>query len=90
MGYDERYRIDGLNWYSSCTNIDDVFSWFSPDDIKYLCDNGFDLLRYLAVDYVEFDKETVFRKDTALKREKISLETLINQCDPGDRRKVLI
>lgn len=60
MGYDERYHIDGKNWFSSCSNKEDLLHWYSKEDAKYLIDNGFVFTRYLAVDYHEFELETVF------------------------------
>lgn len=76
MGYDERYRADGKSWYSSCSNKEDLLHWFSLEDFNYLIENGFVFLRYLATDYTEYPKETVFIKETALKREEIDINSL--------------
>ena len=48
-------------------------------DANYLINNGFVFTRYLATDYIEYPtKETVFLKETALKREEIDINELFN------------
>lgn len=76
MGYDARYHIDGKNWFSSCSNIEDLLHWYSKEDAQYLLDNGFVFTKYLATDYHEFELETVFLKETSLKREVIDFMKL--------------
>lgn len=39
---------------------------------------GFVIPKYLAVDYVKYDKETVFLKDTALARVEIDIDEFDN------------
>ena len=48
MGYDERYHIDGKNWFSSCSKIEDLLHWYSKEDAKYLLANGFVFTKYLV------------------------------------------
>lgn len=81
MGYDERYHIDGKNWFSSCSNKEDLLHWYSKEDAEYLIENGFVFTRYLAEDYHEFALETVFLKETCLAREEISFEELFKEKD---------
>lgn len=77
MDYDERYHVDGKNWYSSCSNKDDLLHWYSLEDANYLINNGFVFTKYLAKDYIEYPtKETVFLKETALAREEIDINEL--------------
>lgn len=76
MGYDERYKPDGLNGYSSCSNIEDLWNWYSYDDAKELIKMGFKFYKYASTDYCEYPKETVFLKDKALARIEIPIETL--------------
>lgn len=78
MGYDERYHKDGKCWFSSCSKKEDLTHWYSLQDALDLIKNGFVFTRYLAVDYVEYDLETTFLKETALKREVISIEELFS------------
>lgn len=78
MGYDERYHIDGKNWFSSCSNIEDLLHWYSKEDAQYLLDHGFVFTKYLAVDFHEFELETVFLKDTALMRVEIDFMSLFD------------
>ena len=68
MGYDERYHIDGKNWFSSCSNVEDLLHWYSKEDAEYL-----------ARDYHEFELETVFLKETAEKREVIDFLSLFKE-----------
>lgn len=78
MGYDPRYHKDGKNWFSSCSNKEDLMHWYSIEDAKELIANGFVFTRYLAEDYVEYPLETTFLKETALAREEINIEELFN------------
>ena len=73
MGYDPRYKMDGKDWFSSCSNMDDLLHWYSVDDVRVLKENGFVMRRYLAVDYVEYEKETTFLKETCIMRKYVPL-----------------
>lgn len=80
MDYDERYHVDGKNWFSSCSTKEDLLHWYSLEDANYLIDHGFVFTRYLAQDYIEYPtKETVFLKETALAREEIDINELFNK-----------
>lgn len=74
MNYDERYQKDGRNWYSSCSNKEDLTHWFSFEDAKNLEKQGFVFVKYLATEYYEYPLETPFIKDTALDRQVIAVE----------------
>jgi len=78
MDYDPRYHKDGKNWFSSCSNKEDLLHWYSLEDAKKLIEGGFVFTRYLAVDYIEYPLETTFLKETALKREEINIEGLFS------------
>lgn len=73
MDYDPRYKQDGRNWFSSCSNRDDLLHWYSLEDAKNLIANGFVFTRYFATEYHEYDLETVFIKETSLYREEINI-----------------
>lgn len=81
MGYDERYKKDGRDWYSSCSNKEDLMHWYSVQDALELMNRGFVFTRYLATEYVEYELETTFIKETALAREVISIEDLFRRPD---------
>lgn len=76
MGYDKRYHIDGRNWFSSCSNIEDLSHWYSLEDALELIKQGFVFTKYLATEYIEYDKETVFIKETALERVEIDIREI--------------
>jgi hypothetical protein len=76
MGYDARYHKDGKNWFSSCSHIEDLAHWYSLEDAQNLIANGFVFTKYLAVDYVEYDLETTFLKETALERVELRIEDI--------------
>lgn len=76
MGYDKRYHKDGRNWFSSCSHCEDLSHWFSLDDAKELIANGFVFTRYLATEYIEYELETIFIKESSLKREEINIEDI--------------
>ena len=73
MDYDWRYKQDGRDWFSACSKKEDLMHWYSLEDAKTLIDKGFVFTRYLATEYHEYDLETVFIKETALKREEIDI-----------------
>ena len=76
MGYDERYQKDGRQWFSSCSNKEDLLHWYSIQDAYNLINNGFVFTRYLATEYLEYPMETTFIKDTCLAREEINIGDL--------------
>lgn len=76
MGYDARYHKDGKNWFSSCSRKEDLMHWYSLENALDLIQKGFVFTRYLATEYIEYELETTFIKDTALAREVISIEEL--------------
>ena len=78
MDYDKRYKQDGRDWFSSCSNKEDPLHWYSLEDAKMLLANGFVFTRYLATEYHEYEQETVFIKETSLKREVIDIFDLFN------------
>lgn len=79
MDYDWRYKQDGRDWFSSCSNIEDLLHWYSKEDATKLMNNGFVFTRYLATEYVEYPMETVFIKETCLKREEIDFLSLFDK-----------
>ena len=78
MGYDWRYQQDGKSWWSSCSNKSDLTHWYSKEDAQRLIDAGFVFTRYLATEYHEYENETVFLKESCLKREELSLEEVFD------------
>lgn len=78
MEYDERYQQRGKNWFSSCSTIEDLLHWYTLQNAKELVARGYRFSKYLAVDYVEYEKETVFLKETCLDRVTLQLEELFN------------
>lgn len=79
MDYDWRYQQRGKQWFSSCTNKEDLMHWYSMEDAKTLLERGFVFTRYLATDYIEYELETVFLKETSLKREEIDIAALFSK-----------
>lgn len=77
MGYDERYRKDGRSWHSSCSNKEDLAHWYSLKDALDLIERGFVFARYLATEYIEYENETTFIKETCLAREVIDIEGIM-------------
>lgn len=78
MGYDERYHLNGRNWFSSCSKREDLSHWYSLEDALALIERGFVFTRYLATEYVEYEVETCFIKETSLAREEIDIKELFN------------
>lgn len=80
MGYDERYHKDGRSWFSSCSKKEDLMHWYSLRDALDLIAEGFVFTRYLATEYVEYELETTFIKETSLAREVIDIKELF-KCE---------
>lgn len=76
MGYDERYKKDGRDWFSSCSHIEDLAHWYSLGDALLLIEKGFVFTRYLATEYIEYENETTFIKETSLAREIINIKEI--------------
>ena len=76
MDYDERYHKDGKTWHSSCSNKEDLSHWYSLQDALELIANGFVFTRYLATEYVEYEMETTFIKETSLAREVLDIRDI--------------
>ena len=79
MDYDTRYHKDGRNWFSSCSKKEDLLHWYSLQNALDLINNGFVFTKYLATEYVEYEFETTFIKDSCLAREEIDIEKLFNK-----------
>ena len=62
MDFDPEYTRDGINWYSGCSEMSDIFQWFSPKEIAHLEREGFGLFRF-ETDYVrDYFGHQVFSK----------------------------
>lgn len=79
MGYDWRYQQDGKSWWSSCSDKADLTHWYSRDDARLLVESGFVFTRYLANEYHEYENETVFLKESCLKREELSIDEVFDE-----------
>ena len=82
MDHDERYKQDGRDWFSSCSNKEDLLHWYSLKDAEELIKRGFVFTRYLATEYHEYENETVFIKESALVREEIDIFELFGKTKP--------
>ena len=80
MGYDERYHKDGRNWHSSCSRKEDLTHWYSLQDALDLISNGFVFAMYLATEYVEYELETTFIKETSIERRIIDIQELFGKA----------
>lgn len=76
MGYDERYHKDDRDWFSSCSRKEDLSHWYSFEDALALLEEGFVFTRYLATEYVEYENETTFIKETSLLREELDIKEI--------------
>lgn len=81
MGYDVRYKIGNKDWYSSCSKKEDLTYWYSIENARELLQKGFRFSKYLAVDYIEYEKETTFLKETCLIRVTLNIEEVFHEGD---------
>lgn len=79
MGYDERYQQEGKSWYSACTKLEDLTHWYSIENAKDLMSKGFKFFRYLAYEYVEYEKETVFLKESVIDKVEMTFDEVFNE-----------
>lgn len=82
MDHDERYKQGGRDWFSSCSNKEDLLHWYSLKDAEELIKKEFVFTRYLATEYHEYENETVFIKDSSLVREEIDIFELFGKTKP--------
>ena len=82
MDHDERYKQNGRDWFSSCSNKEDLLHWYSLRDAEELLKKGFVFTRYLATEYHEYENETVFIKESALVRKEIDIFELFGKTKP--------
>lgn len=68
MGYDPRYHKDSKTWYSSVPTKEKMRQWFRYEDMERFIRNGYVLYSYLAREYIHYESETCFVKDTAIDR----------------------
>lgn len=68
MDYDPRYHKDSKTWHSSAPTKTKMKTWFRYEDIERFTRNGYVLYSYLATEYIHYDAETCFIKDTAIDR----------------------
>lgn len=83
MDYDPRYKKDGRGWFSSCSNKEDLLHWYSIEDVRALREDGFVMCQYLATEYVEYEMETTFIRETCLTRRRIPLAILWPEIQEG-------
>lgn len=76
MGYDERYKKNGKDWFSSCSNKEDLLHWYSLEDANTLITKGFVFKTYLATEYEEYENETTFIKDSCLDEKILDINEL--------------
>lgn len=79
MDYDSRYQEGDKDWFSACSQLEDLTYWFSIEDAKQLVERDFVFTKYLAQDYREYDKETVFLKEAALDRVVLNVDEIFNR-----------
>jgi hypothetical protein len=78
MGYNPRYRTEGLEWFSGTDNIEDMKHWFSERDALELFQNGYKLYVFDALHVLQVEHETMFTKASVLDKREIPLDTIWN------------
>lgn len=71
--------MSGKNWFSSCSREEDLAHWYSLEDAEWLIAHGFHFTMWLAVDYTEYENETVFLKETCLDMKEIDIKTIMKE-----------
>lgn len=60
----EHYRQQGKEWYSGCSRKEDMFHWFSKDDITALNQDGYKLYEFEADEFIEEEFQTIFTRES--------------------------
>lgn len=79
MDYDPRYTKDNRIWHSAGKDKTAMQYWFCHEDVEKLIHNGFVLYRYLATEYIHYEHETCFIKETSLTRELLNPYEIFDQ-----------
>jgi len=40
------YQADGVSWYSGCSTLEDIYQWFSPEEMVKMRGVGFKLVMF--------------------------------------------
>ena len=61
----DKYRTNGMKWYSSCATLEGLRSWFSEIDVQELLSLGFWITTFNTPLWIELAKgEFIFPKET--------------------------
>lgn len=69
MPYDE----DLIDWLSATDSLEDLFNWFTREDIKKLSEFGYSVLVYETDDFKQYKNHLVINKQTSKLLEKIEI-----------------
>ena len=74
----ELHRKDGEIWNSAGKSIENMNSWFSPQDALNLYNNGFKLFQFEVNMYQELENEVLFCRKGIISQKEIPLEDVWN------------
>lgn len=67
------YDPDIIGWLSATDTLEDLFNWFSEDDILKLEEHGYSITLYEAVEYRFHNNHWLIKQDSSTLRECVSL-----------------
>lgn len=74
----ELYRKDSEIWNSAGKSIENMNSWFAPQDALNLYNNGFKLFQFEVNMYQELENEILFCRKGIISQKEIPLENVWN------------
>lgn len=74
----ELHRKGGDIWNSAGASIEQMNSWFAPQDAVNLLNNGFKLFKFEVSEFQELEHEILFTRKGIIAQDEIALETVWN------------
>lgn len=74
----ERYGQFGRRWFSGCVDSASLNAWFSTNDARELCENGYKLYKFKATEYQIEEHQVIFTREGLVGQDEIPLSTIFN------------
>lgn len=79
MDFDPTYQDGGLQWLSGCSDMQQLRSWFSEQDLIYLSNAGYNLYRFEVSDFRQVPGHVIFTRERVIETSKIDMTLFLEQ-----------
>lgn len=76
MEFNPELKVDGLDWYSACDNLEDMKQWFSLQDLIELSSQGYELNAVNVSQYRNVYGHAAFAEEYVLGRTKLDINSI--------------